>query len=255
MLFIVQNNINEKDFQEFKDAVIKAGHEFKDFYHIPFDDSYPEIYTDKVFVYAASAVTDKIIRDFGEKFAGVYNHTSDININDLYETSKEMMWSNRIHKCIIDDLDKINIEDEFVFIRPAIDDKLFSGEVIESSKLKDLKDKFLLADDSYKKSELFIGEVNQPEYEYRLFIVNGEVSTSSLYRVHGEVVKENGSPDEVIYFAGEFYNKTDLPISCVIDIGVTGNKIGVIEVNSINNSGFYSIDKDKLIMSLSRSCE
>lgn len=73
--------------------------------------------------------------------------------------------------------------------------------------------------------------------------------------IHGEAVKENVSPDEVIYFAAEFYNKTDLPISCVIYIGVTGNKIGVIEVNSINNSGFYSIDKDKLIMSLSRSYE
>jgi len=36
----------------------------------------------------------------------------------------------------------------------------------------------------------------------------------------------------------------------VVDIGVDENRLGVIEVNGINNAGFYEIDKEKLIFDL-----
>lgn len=253
MHFIVQKNINEKDYDSFVAAIKDLGHTVESFYHIPFDTSYPELPNDSnIFVYAASSVTDAIYKEHTE-FKGVFNHTTHINIHNFYKTTPGLMWSSRVFQGLLKDVIKLSDEkDHAIFVRPAIDNKLFAGQVCMLSAFINMANNMIIADPDYANEEIFIGGVNSPEEEYRLFVVNGEVVASSLYRYNGIVQPMEGSPFKVKILAELFYNKNRdiLPKSCVIDIGISENKMGVIEVNCINNSGFYDIIKHDLIRAL-----
>lgn len=250
MHFVIQNNINENDYNKFVDAIERNGHTYQSFFHIPFDTAYPEFGQYKeLFVYAASAVTDQIFNDY-LGFKGVYNHTTSLNINNYYDKNPELMWSKRIKSCSLVDVLKLDITDDLIFTRPALDNKLFSGQVVKQSDFREQVRKMLNADESLIDEEIFIGEVDYPELEYRVFIVDGAVASSSLYRKNGYLFKQYDSPLYIKEFAVNFYDENYLPICCVIDIGVKKSKIGVIEVNSINNSGFYEINLDNLVNAL-----
>jgi len=256
MHFIIQENINQDDFNSLIEAINDQGFTYESFFHIPFDTSYPELPSHSgVFVYAASSVTDAIYNDH-EDFKGVYNHTSQINIHNFYKNTAGLMWSPRANQCTLADVLLLPLSDDKIFVRPAIDNKLFSGQVCTQTEFIEMARKMIAAEPLYANEEIFIGGVNYPEEEYRLFIVDGDIVASSLYRLNGEVKKLEGSTNEVNKLALEFYKKNYrsgyLPLSCVIDVGYSfgENKIGVIEVNCINNSGFYGIIKADLVKAL-----
>lgn len=257
MHFIIQRNISDYDLNRFIQA-IGDKHTYETFYHIPFDTSYPNLDNkEKLFVYAASSVTDQIMIDYEDtlEFKGVFNHTSAININAIYNKTPDMMWTTRINggDITLEQASKLELTDSVSFFaRPEIDDKLFSGQVFQQYDLALTAKKMIDADETLRYRRLFVGLVDQPEYEYRLFVVSGKVVTASKYRVDGFVYPTNGCPNDVKEFAEKFYTRQRLPSACVIDIGTRSidNKIGVIEVNSINNSGFYDCDLRKLVDSL-----
>jgi hypothetical protein len=86
-----------------------------------------------------------------------------------------------------------------------------------------------------------------------LFFVNKNFSTGSQYKKNFELYKNNYVPNDIIDMANNFVEKNTnfLPISFVVDVGADECNLGVIEVNGINNAGFYAIDKEKLIIDLS----
>jgi hypothetical protein len=174
-----------------------------------------------------------------------------ININKLYDKASDLMWSNRIYQGTLESLIDLDLDCE-LFVRPEIDDKLFSGMVCDSLELCDMAKRMIEADRHLAYEKVFVAEVNMPMIEYRLFIVGDEVVTSSKYRENGIVITEHDSPQNVKDIALEFYKRVGMRIPCVIDVAVSENDIGVIEVNSIHNSGFYAIDKEKLIRALAK---
>lgn len=255
MHFIIQHNINKQDYQELITSIESQGHTFESFFHIPFDTSYPTMHDrEDIFVYAASSVTDAIHQDYFY-YKGVFNHTSNINLIPFYANSIDLMWSKL--KFIGKISEFLNLKNDFgeVFSRPVLDNKLFSGQVCSHSELIDMFKLMVEADENLYDEMIFIGEVDQPDHEYRLFMVDGEVSASSKYRVDGFVYPTEGCPDEVKEFAVDFNKINILPEACVIDIGTKGNKIGVIEVNSIHNSGFYKCNKSDIVRALAKLIE
>lgn len=250
--FILQQNINENDLNDLIECITETHNTYETFYHIPFDTSYPKILnTINVFVYAASSVTDEIYNNEG----CVFNHTSEINMHDYYEKTPSMMWSPRAFQGTLQDVTTLlEHTDIDIFVRPAIDNKLFSGQVCTQSEFIDMAKQMIEADSTLANEEIFIGSINYPEYEYRLFVVGGKVVASSQYRVNGDVIPLEGSPPNVKKLAEKFYKLNKLPSACVIDIGTgydnDSSKIGIIEVNSIHNSGFYDIIKKDLINSI-----
>lgn len=260
MHFIVQQNINENDFNEFKDSIINLGHTFESFYHKPFDTYYPEFDINKpTFIYAASSVTDAIFKEYN-KFAGVFNHTNEINIHNFYKTRPDLMWSPRAYQGTLSSvLTDIESNNNLIFSRPAIDDKLFAGQVSTQAELIETCKRMINADPSLANHEVFLGGYKPPNYEYRLFVIAGEVVASSKYRVNGHVLPYEGSPKKVKDKANEFHHAhiDILPAAYVIDIATNDDEtdIGVIEINCINNSGFYDIIKSNLISGIVRFME
>lgn len=256
MHFVVQKNINENDYQSFIEAIEKCGYTHESFYHIPFDTKYPDLckHGDNIFVYCASSVTDQIWNDYTEAqslFKGVYNHTRGININEFFEYNEDLMWSKQLFQGTLKEATKLS-GDDVIFVRPEIDDKLFSGMTCTYDELAKMAKRMIDADPNLKNSRIFVGEYDVPEFEYRLFVVEYDIITSSKYRENGKLTIERDSPHNVIRFASEFIDEYLTPCSCVIDVGVKGDKIGIIEVNSINNSGFYDIDKELLVRALAK---
>lgn len=260
MHFIVQENINKEDFKEFTDAIVNLGHTFESFYHKPFDNSYPEIDTRKpTFIYAASSVTDAIFDEYNG-FAGVFNHTRGINIHNFYKVRADLMWSPRAYQgTLASVLTDIKPNDQLIFARPAIDDKLFAGQVSTQEELIETCKRMINADPSLANHEVFLGGYKPPNYEYRLFVIAGEVVASSQYRVDGFVYPVEGSPKKVKDKANEFHHVHSdiLPAAYVIDIATNDDEtdIGVIEINCIHNSGFYDIIKSNLISGIARFME
>lgn len=248
MKFYIQKNISEKDVNELVEILNKNKLPYELFYHIPFDDSYPQIDKEQhAFVYGASSVTDKVYKDLGVA-GGVFAHTNEISLKPFFEKTPTLMWNKPIFMGQFKDF-KIN--NEAIFIRPLIDSKWLAGTVMEVDEFNDWKEKLKKIDFDFSE-QIFVSELNQPESEYRLFFVNGKFSTGSQYKKDFELYKNRFVPDYIIQKAEIFVfeNKHNLPKSFVVDVGQKEDKIGIIEVNGINNAGFYDIDKEKLILDL-----
>ena len=248
MKFYIQKNINEKDVNELVDIFKKHQIEYELFYHIPFDESFPELdKTKKSFLYAASSVTDNSIIINGN-FSGVFSHTKDINLKNFIHNSSELMWNEPIY---MGKFKNFKADENEFFIRPLIDSKWIAGTVMSKNDFLVWKEKLVKIDFDFDEL-IFVSKVNQPEAEYRLFFVNKNYSTGTQYKKNYKLLLDKLVPNNVIEIANLFVNKnnTILPNSFVVDVGFKENKLGIIEVNGINNAGFYLADKEKLVLDL-----
>ena len=251
MKFYIQKNISEKDVSQLVDIFKKHSLDYELFYHIPFDNSYPEIdRTKKSFFYAASSVTDKVFKD-NVSFSGVFAHTEQINLENFFKTSPELMWNKPLFMGCFKDF---NLSHEEIFIRPLIDSKWIAGTVLTSKDYYEWKTQLQNIDFDFNEL-IFVSKVHAPKDEYRLFFINHSFSTGSQYRKDYDTFKNKTVPLEIITLAQEFVNKNNqnLPLSFVVDVGIDDNHKGIIEVNGINNAGFYESDKEKLVLDLIKS--
>lgn len=108
--------------------------------------------------------------------------------------------------------------------------------------------------EEYLQSKVCISLSNIPEYEIRYFIVDNQIITSSLYTKYGQKTNEIFQTKEFDSFIYDFIKNTQLrfklPKAFVLDLGLSKNKCGVIELNTINNSGFYNSNIEELLESL-----
>lgn len=133
-------------------------------------------------------------------------------------------------------------DDDKVHIRPMLNDKLFNGDVYDINEFVKLD----IPDDTM----IFMSSIKKITAEYRVWIIGGKVAAISQYRKFG---KRNymASPAELEeaetwaeIYAGRF---TALP-HYVMDLAVVkGGNFKVIELNSINSSGWYAADPGKVI--------
>lgn len=126
------------------------------------------------------------------------------------------------------------------FIRPLEDNKAFDGMLMDAATLADWRQDPARA--SLHGMQVIVSPAQQIYREYRLFVVNREVVTGSLYKVAGRA--ETGHQvEEYVRDYVRTIVATWLPAeSCVIDVGLTDKGLKVIEFNNINSSGFYASD-------------
>mgnify|MGYP003458775792 FL=1 len=152
MKFYIQKNISEKDVNELVEIFEKKNISYELFYHIPFDDSYPEIDKNQsAFVYAASFVTDKVIEDHKD-FSGVFAHTKDINLENFFKKSPELMWNKPLY---MGEFKNFTLNEEEIFIRPLIDSKWLAGTVLTKQEYEDWKIKLQNIDFDFSESIFF----------------------------------------------------------------------------------------------------
>lgn len=129
------------------------------------------------------------------------------------------------------------------FVRPLEDNKAFDGMVIDPEMMK------VWREDPRKNNlenlDVIASPVKDIHREYRIFVVNREVISGSVYKVAGEPQASQHIESDVINFVYDIIKKWIPSESVVIDVCLTKNGYKVIEFNNINSSGFYACDVQK----------
>ena len=83
--------------------------------------------------------------------------------------------------------------------------------------------------------------------EWRLWVVNGQIVTWSLYKEGSRVVYRNEVDDDALAFAQRMVDiNPGYSPAYVIDVCRTEDGLKLLETNCINAAGFYAADLVKL---------
>lgn len=142
------------------------------------------------------------------------------------------------------------------FIRPIHDSKNFAGRL-------ETKETFLpwqhnvvaLGNTSFDtldgNTEVMLSPIKKIFAEWRFWIVNGKISTCSQYKRGNRVTYEHGAPEYVHDYVNAMLDKHCLDMPFVMDVCDTATKgMRIVELNTLNASGFYAGDMQKLVVSL-----
>jgi ATP-grasp domain, R2K clade family 3 len=145
--------------------------------------------------------------------------------------------------------------DEHMFVRPTNDSKYFAGRIFS-------RDEFVPWQKAVCSLGLEDGTSLTPQTmiqlakpitiyaEYRFWVVKGKIITSSLYK-RGDRVIYSSQVDAI--FANYVNERLAewLPLETfVIDVCDTENGIKIVEINTLNASGFYAADVQSLVLAL-----
>ena len=142
---------------------------------------------------------------------------------------------------------------ELFFIRPMEDNKAFTAKVMDIAEFKRFKEGIVNLGDGFstvtKDTPVLISTPKEIMSEIRFFIVDGKIATQSLYKL-GDSVWYSAIVDQYIidYVKDVVSSHRQPDVAYVLDVAVIERNIPkVLEINSINSSGLYAIDTQKLI--------
>ncbi len=225
---------------------------FEEVITIPFSDELPIIKNPTLFnvFYGSTTLILNAYKD--KRFSkGIFFDNNSFNIDNYLK-----YWGTKMLNCD----SKLTTFPEFAseshpenskwFLRPNEDDKSFSGTVMTFAEIKkmaiDLKD----SNNPYLTTQTQIS-VSSPkiiEKEWRHFIVNKKVISSSRYMFNGQLnISTTDIPDELLNFIDKSCNEYVPHIIFVMDTAFCCGKFSIIECNCFNGTGFYNHDIVKIV--------
>ncbi|WP_044969312.1 MULTISPECIES: ATP-grasp domain-containing protein [Sorangium] len=141
---------------------------------------------------------------------------------------------------------------ELVFLKPNDDLKRFTGQVLRFSECVALFQTLRGAARPVEPtSEVVLGEPREIDGEWRLFVVDGEVVTGSMYRPSGD----SHLPRELIDFAERAASRWAPASVFVLDVARVDGAWKIVECNCFNGSRFYSADVERVVRTVSEHQE
>lgn len=180
---------------------------------------------------------------------------SFINENFDFEIQRQH-WGNRMFNADsrVYRFADVPEQSEDFFIRPIHDTKSFTGQIIDWISFDTWRKSVMDIQTSYcsitADTLVQVAPYKHIYAEYRLWVVDGKIVTSSLYKRGNRVYSDEEVDEEIINFGYECI-KTWVPARafCLdIFVGPDGPRVG--EVNNINAAGFYKADVQKLVLAL-----
>ncbi len=226
---------------------------------VPFSDSLPEFPIDDEYeniYYGSTTMMDRIYSDYNQPLGLFYDHKTFSMKNYLSQWGEHML-SSEAEIMTFNEFRNCNhpTEQEF-FIRPDADSKAFPGVVLSFGKISEWYDR-LINDNVVglgAKTKILAGPAYHIEKEWRNFIVNGKVVTSSLYRKNFELKKSaKDIPQEMIEFVETRCKEYQPHDVFAMDIAKCSgvHEYYIIECGCMNSVGFYHGDIYKYVASLS----
>lgn len=260
MKFLLQDNlINAHHREQFKEALIQNNIPFQAVGMIPFTHDFLEGQTvDGVdwIPYGSTNMTTLAL-DLG--FKGLAFNPELFRV-DVCDRHRDDMLNSDAKVLSVEQaaywLGSIHYRDQDWFIRPNDDLKAFSGTVMQGSEISDwFKDAMNTPDDSgsYHLGANRLVVVSKPkniEAEWRWFVVGGKVIDGSLYRNRGRLKKSHVEDPNLIQQAQEFANGWLPHENVCMDLAMVDDIMKIVEFNTINSSGFYDNDVNKIVCAL-----
>jgi ATP-grasp domain, R2K clade family 3 len=150
------------------------------------------------------------------------------------------------------------ITDDVFFIRPVLDSKSFAGQIMDKDEFMKWQKSIVDLSDDYgdtvgPDTVIQIAKPVKIFSEYRFFVVGGKIATASMYKLGSRVIYrniDNSSYDSHFAFAYEMICTFNPLGTMCIDIAETADGFKIVEINTLNSSGFYDADMQKLVIAL-----
>lgn len=126
------------------------------------------------------------------------------------------------------------LEEEY-FVRPLEDKKAFNGGIYNKNTL------------TYN-GEVVLSSLKHVDREYRFFVIDGEITTGSLYKVNGRLEESDIIDIQAKEFAQKMVDKFNY--SYVIDVALVNGQYKIMELNCLNAAGFYASNLYKLVLAI-----
>lgn len=156
--------------------------------------------------------------------------------------------------------------DEPRFIRPIEDSKVFAGRVFEWEEFRNWQRNVCVLELDYGDSLMptTLVQVCTPKNiyaEYRFWIVDAKIVTSSLYKRGNKIVYSKDVDSRIYNFVHGVLRHGDITLSMqnngwqphrayVLDVCETPEGMRIVEINTINASGFYAGNVMEIMMAL-----
>ena len=251
--WILQKNLTKPEIlKSIKDSLNGIDELCEEIEVIPFSENLPEIKNKKSqnIIYGSTTFMLNAFKD--ERYKdGVFYDPLKFQMKNYVQ-----QWGEHILNCsgqlikfeAINEMDSLNSKEWF--LRPNHDGKEFSGRVDTFENLKSWSQKIINLDlpDFNSETEIWISEPKEIKKEWRLFIVDDEIISTSRYMENGFLSESNiDIPIQMIKFTQERIDEYRLADIYVMDIAEVSNEFKIIECNCFNGTGFYYHDIEGIV--------
>ena len=259
--WIIQDNlIAENDKNQFQKACDNLGIAHYEVKVVPFSEELPEFPVDdehENIYYGSTSFINNVYKNFSSPIGVFYNHET-FSIENYIDK-----WGEHMLNCdgeIITVAEFIDRDEDFptpMFLRPDGDGKEFDGQVGDENELRNMLRRMLNYESPLTlDSKLYLGPAYNIHREWRNYIINGKVITSSRYRSNFRLSKSaDDIPGDMIAFVEERCKEYQPHDVFAMDIAETRHDDGeiryyIIECGCMNSVGFYHADINKYVDSI-----
>lgn len=146
-------------------------------------------------------------------------------------------------------LSEMDCVQERVFVRPVSDTKSFNGQVMTREQLVLFQQESMagVPQRPAPDTPVLVSPVKKIGQEHRHYIVEGQVITSSRYKLAGQPNFKEGADGVVLDVVRHAIALWQPARAFVLDTYISGNDIGIIETGCIGNAGLYEANLPKLV--------
>jgi hypothetical protein len=139
-----------------------------------------------------------------------------------------------------------------IFVRPVLDNKSFNGSVLSSEEFVKWRNDIMAGSNSFVKpnTEIVLAKPKKIGQEHRHFIVDGNIVTSSRYKLNHRSNYAEGTDQHILNFVQDRIREWQPARAFVLDTYQIGDEVGIVELGCITCAGFYKADIQKLVMTL-----
>jgi len=253
---VMQNNlISENDLGQVQQACLEAGAQVQEIRVVPFSEDIPEFtYNRKNLYYGSTTLMYNIYTQLNEPIGLFYDEDKYSIENYIKQWGERMLNDGGMFMTVAEFLDDKGIDpDANIFVRPDADSKSFDGQVGTEYEIHQMFQRMIQYEGGVtENTKIYAGPAYNIVKEWRLFIVGGEIITSSRYRDNFNLSKSrDDAPEGMLKFARECIDIYKPHENFAMDIASTSDgDYYIIECGCLNSVGFYHADINKLFKSI-----
>lgn len=253
---IQQNLIAENDLEAIRQVCNDMAIAFEEIQVIPFSSEVPEFTKDeKVNIYYGSTtLMYNIYRQLDRPRGLFFDEQAFTSANYLAAWKEYMLNYGAKVTTFREFSEEEHPPESLWFMRPDADDKSFNGDVRTFSDIQNFianavkYDNVILTGDT----KILVGPPYRIDKEWRNYVVNGKVVTSSLYRKDFRLNKSrHDAPESMIQFVEARCREYTPHSIFAMDIALCGDQYYIIECGCLNSVGFYDADVAALVKAVS----
>jgi hypothetical protein len=254
--WIVQSNLGtDKIHLTIKDACHKLGLSCSFVERIPFSKELPDVPTDvPTIFYGSTRFVNTIFTS--KKWSPAAFFDPDTFLATVWGPAYGEHWLNQGAKftTLGEFIWEPHLSDRLFFVRPVRDLKEFNGGIWSFGQLRRWNSGLLKTDlgsEQLNDIPILVSDPWGISREWRLFMVDGKVSSASQYKLKDTLFLDANVPQEVLTF-GEQMAKIFSPHKIfILDICESAGNLYVLEVGCINSAGFYAANVKKIVEDIS----